>query len=130
MAAAQEAIYESEQPTQHASYSPKGSRSSDRILWTLMTSAMEIYIETGFVTWSKPRASGDSEAIQGAIPDIVYDDPKDGKQRVVELKFHNQSPARYPRGIPTGRCAGVQEGQVRSGMLLGRSLGPWESQGS
>jgi len=48
-------------------------------------------------------------AIQGAIPDIVYDDPKDGKQRVVELKFHNQNPTRYPRGIPTGRCVGVQE---------------------
>ena len=47
--------------------------------------------------------------IQGAIPDIVYDDPKDDKQRVVELKFHNQCKTRYPRGIPTGRCAGVRE---------------------
>jgi hypothetical protein len=50
-----------------------------------------------------------NRAIQGAIPDIVYDDPKDGKQRLGELKFHNQNPTRYPRGIPTGRCAGVQE---------------------
>jgi hypothetical protein len=50
-----------------------------------------------------------NRAIQGAIPDIVYDDPKDGKQRLGELKFHNQNPTRYPRGIPTGRCVGVQE---------------------
>ena len=50
-----------------------------------------------------------NRAIQGAIPDIAYDDPKDGKQRVVELKFHNQNPTRYPRGIPTGRCTGVHE---------------------
>ena len=48
-----------------------------------------------------------NRAIQGAIPDLVNDDPKDGKQRVVELKFHNQCKTRYPRGIPTGRCAGV-----------------------
>ena len=34
-------------------------------------------------------------AIQGAIPDIVYDDPKDDKQRVVELKFHSQCKTRY-----------------------------------
>jgi hypothetical protein len=50
-----------------------------------------------------------NRAIQGAIPDIVYDDPKDGKQRVVELKFHNQCKTRYPRGIPTGKCTGVHE---------------------
>jgi hypothetical protein len=54
-----------------------------------------------------------NRAIQGAIPcahpDIVYDDPKDGKQRVVELKFHSQCKTRYPRGIPTGRCTGVHE---------------------
>ena len=51
-----------------------------------------------------------NRAIQGAIPDIVlYDDPKDDKQRVVELKFHNQCKTRYPRGIPTGRCTGVRE---------------------
>jgi hypothetical protein len=45
-----------------------------------------------------------------AIPDIVCDDPKDGKQRVVELKIHHQCKTRYPRGIvPTGRCTGVHE---------------------
>ena len=50
-----------------------------------------------------------SRILQGAIPDIVYYDPKDGKQRVVELKLHNQNPARYPRLPATGRCAGVHE---------------------
>ena len=51
-----------------------------------------------------------NRAIQGAIPDIVYDEPsKDGKQRVVELKFHNQCKTRCPRGMPTGRCTGIQE---------------------
>ncbi len=63
-------------------------------------------------TFRPDRDLADDEtnrAIQGAIPDIVYDDPQDGKQRVVELKFHSQCKTRYPRGIPTGRCTGVQE---------------------
>ncbi len=61
-------------------------------------------------TFRPDLADGEaSRAIQGAIPDIVHDDPKDSKQRAVELKFHHQNPTRYPRGIPTRRCTGVHE---------------------
>ena len=49
-------------------------------------------------------------AIQGAIPDITYDDPMDDKQRVVELKFHNQCKTRYPRGVQQGGARAFENG--------------------
>ena len=54
-----------------------------------------------------------NRAIQGAIPDIVYDDPKDGKQRVVELKFHSQCKTRDPRGKPQGGARAFKNGSKR-----------------
>jgi hypothetical protein len=66
-----------------------------------------------------------NRAIQGAIPDsdIVYDDSEDGKQPVVELKFHNQCKTRYPRGVPTGP-AGEVRGCSRTGAKVTPGLVP------
>ena len=44
--------------------------------------------------------------LQGAIPDVAYTDPRDGKEKIAELKFINMCPSRYDSGgdKPTCRC--------------------------
>ena len=40
--------------------------------------------------------------LQGAVPDMEYTDPSDGKTKMVELlKFINQGPSRYSREVAT-----------------------------
>jgi hypothetical protein len=64
-------------------------------------------------TFRPGLADGEANrVIQGTILDIVYDDPKNNKQRIVELKFHNQKKTRYPRESEYRQgdlCAGVHE---------------------
>jgi hypothetical protein len=46
-------------------------------------------------------------AVQGAIPDVAYTDPGDGKKKIVELKFINQMPNKVRSRCgdkPTYRC--------------------------
>ena len=46
-------------------------------------------------------------APQGAIPDLVYTDPGDGKEKMVEVKFIHQCPSRYRREVATSLRASV-----------------------
>ena len=41
--------------------------------------------------------------LQGAVPDLEYTDPRDGKKKIVEVKFINQCPSslRYGRVVAT-----------------------------
>jgi len=39
--------------------------------------------------------------LQGAIPDQVYTDPADGREKMVEFKVINQCPSRYSRQVAT-----------------------------
>ncbi len=48
---------------------------------------------------------------QGAVPDVAYTDPGDGKEKIVELKLISMCPSRYGRQVatslpllPTRRC--------------------------
>jgi hypothetical protein len=36
--------------------------------------------------------------LQGAVPDVAYTDPGDGKEKIVELRFINPGPSRCDRG--------------------------------
>ena len=46
---------------------------------------------------------------QGAVPDVAYTNPGDGKERIVELKFINQCPTRYDRNVATSLRAAVNK---------------------
>ena len=48
---------------------------------------------------------------QGAVPDVpvAYTDPRDGKERIVELKFISQCPTRYDRSVATSLRAAVNK---------------------
>ncbi len=45
----------------------------------------------------------------GAVPDVAYTDPGDGKEKIVELKFINECPTRYGREVATSLCAAVNK---------------------
>ena len=45
--------------------------------------------------------------LQGAIPDLVYTNPGEGKEMMVEVKFINQCPTRYRREVATSLRASV-----------------------
>jgi hypothetical protein len=47
--------------------------------------------------------------LQGAVPDVAYTNPGDGKERIVELKFINQCPTRYDRNLETSLRAAVNK---------------------
>ena len=46
---------------------------------------------------------------QGAVPDVAYTNPGDGKERIVELKFTSQCPTRYDRNVATSLRAAVNK---------------------
>ncbi|MEI7747102.1 MAG: hypothetical protein WCJ28_06150, partial [Actinomycetota bacterium] len=48
-------------------------------------------------------------AVQGAIPDVEYTDPGDGKKRIAELKFINQCLKRYGRDVATSLRTAVNK---------------------
>jgi hypothetical protein len=48
-------------------------------------------------------------AVQGAIPDVAYTDPGDGKKKIVELKFINQCRKRYGRDVATSLRTAVNK---------------------
>ena len=50
-----------------------------------------------------------NRVFQGAVPDVAYTDPRDGKERIVELKFINQCPTRYDRSVATSLRAAVNK---------------------
>ncbi len=39
--------------------------------------------------------------LQGAVPDVAYTDPGDGKETIVELKFISECHTRYGREVAT-----------------------------
>jgi hypothetical protein len=39
--------------------------------------------------------------VQGAVPDVAYTNPSDGKEKIVELRFINQCQTRYGRDVAT-----------------------------
>ena len=47
--------------------------------------------------------------LQGAVPDLAYTDPGDGKERMVEVRFISQCPSRYSRQVATSLRASVNE---------------------
>ena len=46
---------------------------------------------------------------QGAVPDVAYTDPGNGKEMIVELKFINPGPTRYGRDVATSLRAAVNK---------------------
>jgi len=48
-------------------------------------------------------------AVQGAIPDVEYTDPGDGKKKIAELKFINQCRERYSRDVATSLRTAVNK---------------------
>ena len=49
--------------------------------------------------------------LQGAVPDVAYTNPSDGKEKIVELtrKFVNQCPTRYGRDVATSLRTAVNK---------------------
>ena len=47
--------------------------------------------------------------VQGAIPDVAYTNPSDGKEKIAELKFINQCQTRYGRDVATSLRAAVNK---------------------
>jgi hypothetical protein len=39
--------------------------------------------------------------VQGAIPDVAYTNPSDGKEKIVDLKFINHNPSKTDECPPT-----------------------------
>ena len=50
-----------------------------------------------------------ARTLQGAVPDVAYTDPSDGKEKIVELKFINMCPTRYDRQVATSLRAAVNK---------------------
>jgi len=50
-----------------------------------------------------------NRVLQGAVPDVAYTNPGDGKEKIVELKFINMCPTRYSRQVATSLRAAVNK---------------------
>ena len=80
----------------------------------MQTSGMQAKLEprnllNGFVPRTlqhDPSQQQATWALQGAMPDLAYDDRTDGKWKIVEFKGINQNPTSYP-GWLQQRCTGV-----------------------
>jgi hypothetical protein len=58
--------------------------------------------------WQRDRVNR-RRVPQGAVPDVAYTDPGDGKERIVELRFIKQCPSRYGRQVATSLRAAVNK---------------------
>ena len=55
-----------------------------------------------------------SRVLQGAVPDVAYTNPGDGKEKIVELRFISMCPTRYSRQAATSLRAAVNKREQES----------------
>jgi hypothetical protein len=55
-----------------------------------------------------------TRVLQGAVPDVAYTDPGDGKEKIAELRFINMCPSRYDCQEATSLRAAVNKREQQS----------------